>query len=160
VALAVAFLAVYQEGPLGAAMATAAILAVLADQLFRRAGLLALVAAWASALWAVAAAARLVQPAAAIRTSGWLTVAVGAAVAAGAAIVARWGSTAPYPAWQPRPPRAERERLAAELEVARQAQLRMLPAAAATSSTSWPCREGAPASWSPTSAARGCPRHW
>jgi hypothetical protein len=116
--------------PLGAALLGAALVTLLLDQLYRRVDLLALLAAAASGAWAMAAASRLVQPAASIRHDGWTAALAGVVVAVAALVVARWGSAKPFVPWEPRPARAERERIQAELQVARLAQERMLPAAA------------------------------
>jgi len=114
--------------PIVAALLAAVIVALIFDQLFRRGDLLTLIAAAASSAWAINAASRLVQPAPSIQDDGWIVVIVGTAVAAGALAIALWGSVKPYLPWEPRPARAERERIQAELNVARQAQEQMLPA--------------------------------
>jgi hypothetical protein len=114
--------------PLAATLLAGLLVTFLFDFLFRRVSLLALLAGAASAAWAVGAASRLVQPAASIRTDGWTAVIAGIAVAAAAFAIASWGSIQPYLPWEPRPARAERERIQAEIEVARLAQERMLPA--------------------------------
>jgi len=111
-----------------AALLAAVIVTLIFDQLFRRADLLTLIAAAASSAWAINAASRLVQPAPSIHASGWIVVIIGIAVAVAALAVAQWGSVKPYLPWEPRPARAERERIQAELNVARQAQEQMLPA--------------------------------
>jgi Serine phosphatase RsbU, regulator of sigma subunit len=116
--------------PFVAALLAALLVTILFDQLFRRVNLLALVAAAASAEWAISAASRLVQPAQSIRADGWTAVSLGAAAGAAAFVVSLWGSLKPYHSWEPRPARAERVRMHAELEVARQAQEQMLPARA------------------------------
>ncbi|MDP9194791.1 MAG: PP2C family protein-serine/threonine phosphatase [Acidobacteriota bacterium] len=108
----------------------AAIVAFIFDQLLRRGDLLTLIAAAASSAWAVNAASRLVQPAQSIRADGWIVVLIGIAIAAAALAIALWGSVKPYLPWEPRPARAERERIQAEFDVARQAQEQMLPATA------------------------------
>lgn len=101
---------------------------VLFDRLYRRVDLLAVVVAAASAAWAIGAATRLVQPVASIQNNGWVSVALGVIVALAALATALRGSTKPYLPWEPRPARAERERIQAEIDVARLAQERMLPA--------------------------------
>jgi len=111
-----------------AALLAAVLVALLLDQLFRRAGLLTLIAAAASSAWAINAASRLVQPAPSIHAAGWIVVIIGIAVATAALAIAWWGSVKPYLPWEPRPARAERERIQAEFDVARQAQEQMLPA--------------------------------
>jgi hypothetical protein len=114
--------------PLAATLIAGLLVTLLFDFLFRRVSLLALVAGAASSAWAIGAASRLVQPAAAIRHEGWISVILGIAIAAAAFAIALWGSLKPYLPWEPRPARAERERIQAEIEVARLAQERMLPA--------------------------------
>jgi phosphoserine phosphatase RsbU/P len=111
-----------------AALLGAVIITLLFDQLFRRGDLLTLIAAAASSAWAVNAASRLVQPAPSVHAGGWIVVIIGIAVAAAALAIALWGSVKPYLPWEPRPARAERERIQAEFDVARQAQEQMLPA--------------------------------
>ncbi len=111
-----------------AALLAAVIVALIFDQLFRRGDLLMLIAAAASAAWAINGASRLVQPAPSIQTDGRIVVIVGIVVAAAALAIALWGTVKPYLPWEPRPARAERERIQAELNVARQAQEQMLPA--------------------------------
>jgi hypothetical protein len=111
-----------------AALLAAVLVTHILDQLFRRAGLLTLITAAASSAWALNAASRLVQPAPSIHAQGWIVVIAGIAVAAAALAVASWGSVKPYLPWEPRPARAERERIQAEFDVARQAQEQMLPA--------------------------------
>jgi hypothetical protein len=111
-----------------AALITAVIITHIFDQLFRRAGLLTLIAAAASSAWALNAASRLAQPASSIHAQGWIVVIIGIAVASAALAIALWGSVKPYLPWEPRPARAERERIQAEFDVARQAQEQMLPA--------------------------------
>lgn len=113
---------------LAAAILAALLLTIVFDQIFRRIDLLALIAAAASAGWAVSAASRIVQPASSIRFDGWTAVAFGGLIVAAAFVIALWGSVKPYLPWEPRPARAERERIQAEFEVARQAQQQMLPA--------------------------------
>lgn len=114
--------------PLLACLLGGALVMLLYDFLFRRVDLLALIAATASATWAIGAATRFVQPLASIQNNGWISVALGAVVALAALATALWGSTKPYLPWEPRPARAERERIQAEFEVARLAQEQMLPA--------------------------------
>lgn len=113
-----------------AAMLSGLLVTYLCDRLLRRVDLLATIAAGTSAAWAIAALARLAQPAEAIRHDGWLAVGLGVAVTLVAAIVALCGTTKPYLPWEPRPARAERERIQAEFDVARLAQEQMLPATA------------------------------
>jgi hypothetical protein len=108
----------------------AALVTFLFDQIFRRAGLLALIAAAASSAWAINAASRFVQPAQSIRADGWIVVTIGIAIGVAALAIALWGSVKAYLPWEPRPARAERERIQAEFDVARQAQEQMLPATA------------------------------
>lgn len=131
-AFVLAFLILLDDSaePLVAALLGAALATLLLDQLYRRVDLLAMMAAAGSAAWAVAAASRLVQPAVSIRHDGWTAVLVASFVALAALLVARWGSAKPIVPWEPRPARAERERIQAELQVARLAQERMLPATA------------------------------
>lgn len=114
--------------PVIAALLAAALVTLLYDRMFRRVDLLAAVAAVTSAAWAVAALTRFAQPAASIQSNGWLSVALGAVTTIAAFAVALRGSTKPYLPWEPRPARAERERIQAEFEVAHLAQERMLPA--------------------------------
>lgn len=114
--------------PLIPTLLAGALVTLLYDRLYRRVDLLALTAAAASATWAISAATRLVQPAPSIQSNGWIGVIAGIVVAALALLAALWGSTKPYLPWEPRPARAERERIQAEFEVARLAQERMLPA--------------------------------
>jgi hypothetical protein len=110
------------------AILAALLLTIVFDQIFRRVDLLALIAAAASGGWAISAASRIVQPASSIRFDGWTAVALGGFIVAAAFVIALWGSVKPYLPWEPRPARAERERIQAEFEVARQAQQQMLPA--------------------------------
>ncbi len=117
-------------GSLVPALLTALLVTILFDQVFRRVDLLALATAAASAAWAISAASRIVQPAASIRADGWTAAGLGFAVAAAAHLVWLWGSMKPYLPWEPRPARAERERIQTEFEVARLAQEQMLPATA------------------------------
>lgn len=112
------------------ALLTSLLITILFDQIFRRVNLLALAAAAASAAWAISAASRIVQPAASIRAEGWAAAWLGFAIAAAALLVWLWGSARPYLPWEPRPARAERERIQTEFEVARLAQEQMLPATA------------------------------
>jgi hypothetical protein len=114
--------------PIVAALLAAVLITLLFDQLFRRGDLLTLIAAAASSAWAINAASRLVQPAPSIHAQGWTVAIIGIAVAAAALAIALFGSVKPYLPWEPRPARAERERIQAELNVARQAQEQMLPA--------------------------------
>jgi Stage II sporulation protein E (SpoIIE) len=114
--------------PIVPALLAAVLVTLLFDQLFRRGDLLTLIAAAASSAWAINAASRLLQPAPSIHASGWIVVIIGIAAAAAALAVALWGSVKPYLPWEPRPARAERERIQAEFDVARQAQEQMLPA--------------------------------
>jgi hypothetical protein len=111
-----------------AALLGAVIVTLIFDQLFRRADLLTLIAAAASSAWATNAASRLVQPAPSVHATGWTVVIIGIAVTAASLAIALWGSVKPYLPWEPRPARGERERIQAELNVARQAQEQMLPA--------------------------------
>jgi hypothetical protein len=111
-----------------AALIAGVLVTLLFDALFRRVDLLAVLIAAASVAWAVCCATRLVQPAASIQYQGWVGVAFGAVVAIAALATALWGSTKPYLPWEPRPARAERERIQAEFDVARLAQEQMLPA--------------------------------
>jgi hypothetical protein len=113
---------------IGAALLAAALITLLFDQLFRRRDLLSIIAAAMSAAWAVNALSRLVQPAQSIRDDGRLVVIIGIVIAAASLVVALWGSVRPYLPWEPRPARAQRERIQAEFDVARVAQERMLPA--------------------------------
>jgi hypothetical protein len=126
---AIAFMVVADDAvtPLAPALLAAFLVTLLLDRLFRRIDLLALVAGAVSAAWAIGAATRLVQPSLSQRNDGWIAVAVGAIVAIAAVAIALRGSTKPYLAWEPRPARAERERIQAEFEVARLAQEQMLP---------------------------------
>lgn len=130
VAFVLAFIILLDDSvePIAPALLAGFLITILCEQLFRRVDLLALVAAAASAAWAISAASRIVQPAQSIRADGWTAVAFGVAVAAAAFAVSRWGSLKPYLPWEPRPARAERERIQAELTVARLAQEQMLPA--------------------------------
>ncbi|MFL6246541.1 MAG: PP2C family protein-serine/threonine phosphatase [Thermoanaerobaculia bacterium] len=114
--------------PLLAALLAGALVTLVFDVLYRRVDLLALIAAAASAAWAIGALTRFAQPVASIQNNGWISVALGAIVALAALATALWGSTKPYLPWEPRPARAERERIEAEFDVARLAQERMLPA--------------------------------
>ncbi len=114
--------------PVGAALAGGVLVTLVFDLLYRHIDLLALAAAAISAAWAISAMTRFAQPAVSIQQQAWATVALGAAVAIAALAAAVWGSTKPYMAWEPRPARAERERIQAEFEVARLAQQQMLPA--------------------------------
>ena len=114
--------------PVGAALAGGVLATLLFDLLYRHIDLLALAAAATSAAWAISAMTRLAQPAASIQQQGWTAAALGAGIAIAALIATVWGSTKPYLAWEPRPARAERERIQAEFEVARLAQQQMLPA--------------------------------
>jgi phosphoserine phosphatase RsbU/P len=113
-----------------AALLAGALVTLLYDRLYRRVDLLATCAAAVSAAWAVAALTRFAQPDASIQSNGWLSMALGVVTTIAAFAVALWGSTKPYLPWEPRPARAERERIQAEFEVARLAQERMLPATA------------------------------
>lgn len=126
--LAVDLLSTEAVEPIVPTLLAAVLVTLLYDQLFRRGDLLTLIAAAASSAWALNAASRLVQPADSIHTSGWIAAILGIAVAVAALAVALWGSVKPYLPWEPRPARAERERIQAEFEVARQAQEQMLPA--------------------------------
>ncbi|HYC59195.1 MAG TPA: PP2C family protein-serine/threonine phosphatase [Thermoanaerobaculia bacterium] len=126
--LALTFLMDDSVPRLAPALIGGAIVTLILDRLFRRAGLLAIAVAASSGGFAVAAASRIVQPADAIRVDGWTAAAFGGVVAMASFAVALWGSEKPFVAWQPRPARAERERMQAEFEVARLAQERMLPA--------------------------------
>ena len=114
--------------PIVAALLAAVIVTLIFDQLFRRGDLLTLIAAAASSAWAINAASRLVQPAQSIRADGWIVVIIGIVVAVAALAIALWGSVKPYLPWEPRPARAERERIQAEFDVAASAQEQMLPA--------------------------------
>ncbi|HEV7764347.1 MAG TPA: PP2C family protein-serine/threonine phosphatase [Thermoanaerobaculia bacterium] len=112
---------------LAATLLAAIIVTLIFDQLFRRGDLLTLIVAAVSSSWAVAAASRLVQPAQSIQADGRSAVILGIIVAIAALAIALWGSVKPYLAWEPRPARAERERIQTEFDVARVAQERMLP---------------------------------
>lgn len=114
--------------PLAAALLAGLLVTLVFDRLYRRVDLLALLAGAASASWAISAASRIVQPAASIQSDGWMAVAVGVAIAVTALAIALWGSVKAYLPWEPRPARAERERIQAEFAVARLAQEQMLPA--------------------------------
>jgi serine phosphatase RsbU (regulator of sigma subunit) len=108
-----------------------AIAALLLDILFHRWGVLAAVTAASMASGATGAAVLALQPGA-FRVSGML--ALGTLVALGAVVarVAARGDTTPLSVRDlevPRRLRAERERIKAQLSVAREAQMRMLPAA-------------------------------
>lgn len=116
--------------PLAPAILAGILVTLLFDALFRRIDLLALIAGGASAAWAIAAASRLVQPSPSIQHDGWIAVGAGAIVTITALAIALRGSTKPYLPWEPRPARAERERIQAEFEVARLAQEQMLPRSA------------------------------
>ena len=113
---------------IAATLLAAVLVTLIFDQLFRRGDLLTLIAAAASAAWAINAASRLVQPATSIHADGRIALIAGMVVAAAALAIALFGSVKPYLPWEPRPARAERERIQAELNVARQAQEQMLPA--------------------------------
>jgi hypothetical protein len=117
-------------GTLAPTLLAGLIVTIILDQLFRRVDLLAVVVAAASGAFVVAAATRIVQPAPSVRADGWAGIALSAIVAAAAFAIALRGSVKPYVPWQPRPARAERERIQAEFDVARLAQERMLPATA------------------------------
>jgi hypothetical protein len=114
--------------PMIAALIAGALITLLYDRLYRSVDLLAVIAAVASGSWAIAIATRFVQPTASIQFNGWIGVVVGVVIAIAALAMALRGSTKPYVPWEPRPARAERERIQAEFEVAHLAQERMLPA--------------------------------
>lgn len=127
IALAVVVLSDDTTPSLPAALLAGFIVAIIFDQLFRRGDLLTLIFAAMSSAWAVNAMSRLVQPSQTIQADGRSAVILGIIIAIAALAIALWGSIKPYLAWEPRPARAERERIQTEFDVARVAQERMLP---------------------------------